>query len=320
MKRLLYKNTASIFLIFYYCSTSIHAQPQQPQELAFSSLDGTLVKAWVFQPAEPVHPDASKSINPNPRRGTVVALHGCGGLYATLGSRKGLINARHQATAEMLMADGYNVVFPDSLTPRGESSLCEQPIGSRKITQRERRADALAALAWVAEQPWADAQRIAVLGWSHGGSAVLAATDANHPLVKKQHLINSLRFKTAIAFYPGCTEALKSHYKPNTALTFLLAADDDWTPPLPCVALADKLSLQHQVQNQQRNLLQPYPIELQMYDNAVHGFDSPIGRVMERKDIPSRLHPGRGVMSGPNPAAREKANARVREILKAAFN
>lgn len=269
----------------------------QSQEVMFDSLDGIPLKAWLFQPDDHL----------KPKRGTVVALHGCGGLYATVGARKGLLNARHQAMADMLVADGYNVVLPDSFRPRGEESICVQPIGSRKITQRERRTDALGALAWVAQQPWADVQRVAVLGWSHGGSAVLAATDSTHILIRNQMLSHSPRFKTAIAFYPGCADALEGVYKPNTTLTLLLGADDDWTPPLPCVALAKRLQTEN------------YRVELTMYDNAVHGFDNPVGSVVERKEIPSRLHPGRGVMNGPNPEARDKANARVREILKEAL-
>ena len=109
--------------------------PALPQQAAFSSLDGTLLKAWVFQPK-----DAAP-------RGVVIALHGCGGLYAGSGPRKGQINSRHQAMAELLTANGYSVVYPDSLTPRGETELCTQKMGSRKVSQTERRADALAALA-----------------------------------------------------------------------------------------------------------------------------------------------------------------------------
>ena len=66
----------------------------EPQQVSFASLDGTPIKAWVFQPAvgQPA--------------GTVVALHGCGGLYASAGARQGKLNARHQALAEMLLAQG----------------------------------------------------------------------------------------------------------------------------------------------------------------------------------------------------------------------
>jgi dienelactone hydrolase len=287
-----------LFLVFL--STLGHAA--QPQEVVFDSLDGTAVKAWVFQSA-----GYSKADSVKPKRGTVVALHGCGGLYAAAGANKGQFNARHQAMADLLVEQGYNVVFPDSLTPRGETSICVQAIGSRNITQKERRADALATLAWVAQQPWADASRIAVLGWSHGGSAVLAATDDNQKDVKNQQLKNHLGFKTAIAFYPGCAESRKNNYRPNAPLTLFLGADDDWTPPIPCIDMAKQLQADK------------YAVELNVYEGAVHDFDNPVGTVVERINIPSRLYPGQGVKAGANPEARGKAYTRLKEILKEAL-
>lgn len=266
-------------------------------EVTITSLDATPIKAWLFQPKDTFMAGSVA------KKGTVIALHGCGGLYATGGPNKGQLNARHQAMADLLVAEGYNVVFPDSLTARGETSLCAKPPGSRDINQRERRADALGTLAWVAQQPWADAGRVAVLGWSHGASAVLAATDGSNKLVKKQVLI----FKTAIAFYPGCAESRKNDYRPNTALTLFLGADDDWTPPIPCAELARQLQADQ------------LPVELHVFDGAAHDFDNPAGGVVERKNIPSRLHPGRGVMAGAHPAAREMAYKRLKVILKDAL-
>jgi dienelactone hydrolase len=295
----------SFLPIFLAFSTSFgHAA--QPQEVVFDSLDGTALKAWVFQPV-----DHSKADIAKPKHGTVVAFHGCGGLYATGGARKGELNSRHQAMADLLVEQGYNVVFPDSLTPRGETSICVQAIGSRNITQKERRADALATLAWVAQQLWADAGRMAALGWSHGGSAVLAVTDANQKDVKNQQLKNQLSFKTAVAFYPGCAESRKNDYRPNAPLTLFLGADDDWTPPIPCIELAKQL--------QAETYPDKYAVELNVYEGAVHDFDNPVGTVVERKNIPSRLHPGQGVKAGANPAARQKAYTRLKEILKLAL-
>ncbi|NQW93377.1 MAG: dienelactone hydrolase family protein [Polaromonas sp.] len=189
--------------------------PAAAQIASFNSLDGTLLKALFFYPATPASGQAS--------RGTVVALHGCGGLYATIGSRKGQLNARHQAMADLLVAEGYNVVFPDSLTPRGETELCTQKIGTRKIDQTERRADVLGTLAWVATQPWAQHNRIALLGWSHGGNAVLSSTDAARADVNGQ----SVKPAVAVAFYPGCAAALKSGYKPSAPLVLMLGEKDD---------------------------------------------------------------------------------------------
>ena len=78
------------------------AMSANAEVVSFPSLDATPIQAHVFQPVR------------QPPRGTVVALHGCGGLYATTGSRKGEFSARHRGYAEMLTGDGYAVVYPDS--------------------------------------------------------------------------------------------------------------------------------------------------------------------------------------------------------------
>jgi len=257
-----------------------------PQEVSYPSQDGTPIKAWVYLPDGPVP------------RGSVVALHGCGGLYASRGERRGQLNARHQAMADMLLGQGYAAVFPDSLTPRGESELCTQKMGTRRIDQTQRRADVLGTLTWVAAQPWASAGRIALLGWSHGGSAVLAATDLSRADVRAQLLQPAL----AVAFYPGCSAALKSGYRPSAQLVLMLGEKDDWTPPAPCVELGKAVGA-----------------EINLYADSYHDFDNPVGQVRLRLDVPNGVHPGQGVHVGPNPAAREQAYARLRELLAQAF-
>jgi dienelactone hydrolase len=258
---------------------------------SFNSLDGTQIKALVFQPAASTTGEVS--------RGTVIAFHGCGGLYATIGSRKGQLNARHQAMADLLVAEGYNVVFPDSLSPRGEIELCTQKIGNRKVTQTERRADALGALAWVAAQPWAQPGHIALLGWSHGGSAVLAATDSSRLEVRGQ----TVKPAIAVAFYPGCAASLKSGYKPSVPLVLMLGEKDDWTPPGPCIALGQAVGA-----------------EVNVYLDSYHDFDNPVGQVRVRHDVPNGVNPGQGVHVGPNPAAREKAYGQLKGLLGKALN
>ena len=282
MHRILLKN---VFygLVLGFCV------PAAAQTASFSSLDGTQVKALVF------HPPTSS--NDHASRGTVIALHGCGGLYATTGSRKGQLNARHQAMADLLVAEGYNAVFPDSLTPRGGTELCTQKIGTRKIDQTERRADVLGTLAWVATQPWAQPGRVALLGWSQGGSAVLSATDASRADVRGQ-----AKPAVAVAFYPGCAAALKSGYKPSTTLVLMLGEKDDWTPPAPCVELGKVVEA-----------------EVNVFADSYHDFDNPVGQVRLRKDVPNGVNPGQGVHVGPNPAAREQAYTHLRLLLAKAL-
>ena len=274
----------AVLLVAWLVATASLAA--EPRAVSVPSLDGTVIGAWVFRPAAAA-------------RGTVVALHGCGGLYAKSSARRGQLNARHQAMTDMLLAQGYAVVLPDSLSARGASSLCSQKMSSRTITQTERRRDALASLNWVAAQTWANPAKIALLGWSHGGSAVLAATDAGQP----EFAVQALKPALAIAFYPGCRAADKAHYQPNTALALLLAASDDWTPPGPCIDLAKRVGA-----------------EVHVYADSYHDFDNPSGTVRLRRDVPNGSQPGQGVHAGPNPLARELAYALVRTLLRRAFD
>ena len=265
-------------------AVAAHANAAPAQEVRFNSLDGTRLRAWLLQPDKPG----------SPRMPTVIVLHGCAGLYA----RGDQLNARDQAMADMLLQEGYAVLLPDSLTPRGVKQLCTQKTSQRGITQVERRRDALAALAWVAAQPWARPNAIAVLGWSHGGSAVLAATDGRQPEVAAQ----AQKFATAIAFYPGCGAAAKDGYQPNTRLTLLLGEKDDWIAPAACIALGQAVGA-----------------EVHVYPDSYHDFDNPTGGVRLRRDVPNGLRPGLGVHAGRNPAARQEAYARVREELHQAL-
>lgn len=266
---------------------------------------GVQLRAWHYKPSGDMQ-------SPKP---VVIALHGCGGLYATAGVRKGQLNARHHAMGEMLASQGYHAVFPDSFGSRGIEGICsatQRLKNGIRVGTEERRADTLAALAWVRTQPWADAygnrqgDRIALLGWSHGGITALAATDKNHPAVAAA----GLPFRAVIAFYPGCVDAARSGYRPNAPLTLLLGADDDWTLPEPCIELGERLKSKGDA------------VRVKVYSGAVHGFDTPISGMRTFSDIPSRspARAGQGVKSGQNPAAWEDSWGLVREILKLAFN
>ena len=268
-------------------SAALPARAELPpaRDVEFASLDGTTITAWVQLPeGQP--------------KATVVALHGCGGLYARRSTDKGQLNARHRAMTEMLVAQGYAVVFPDSLSPRDQNELCTQPFASRSIGQTARRADALAALSWVAAQSWARPDRIALLGWSHGGTTVLAATDLARGPVRNA----TVRPALAVAFYPGCSAMLGSGYRPSTKLVLMLAELDDWTPAKPCIELGRAAGA-----------------EVNVYADSYHAFDNPRGQVRLLRDVPNGVNPGAGVHAGANPAAREQAHARLNALLRQAF-
>jgi dienelactone hydrolase len=277
----------------------LNAHAYAQEAVSLPGAGGLQIKAWHYKP---VGDDSPKPV--------VIALHGCGGLYVTLGARKGHLNARHHAMGEMLQAQGYHAIFPDSFGSRGIEGICSEVQRLKngiRVGMDERRSDTLAALAWVRQQPLMDVKRnnIALLGWSHGAQTLLASTDAGHPAVKA----SGAPFKTAIAFYPGCVQASRTGYRPNTSLALLLGADDDWTLPEPCIKLGESLKQKGDA------------VTVKVYPGAVHGFDNPVPGVRTHDDIPSYSpsRAGQGVKTGQNPAAREDSWQQVREILKQAF-
>lgn len=223
----------------------------------------------------------------------VVGLHGCGGLFTASGK----LSAREAAWAELLVSDGYAVLFPDSFNPRGYREICTFAPADRPIRPRHRTADTAAVVAWLARQPSVDASRIALLGWSHGGSTTLLAIErATKPIIEPVP-------KLAIAFYPGCRQATdRPGYVPAIPLTILIGSADDWTPPEPC-----------------RTLAAGHPIRLIEYPGAVHGFDSPNTPRRTRTDVTAPVEGQKGVQVGTDPVARAAAIAEVRAILAAAF-
>lgn len=225
----------------------------------------------------------------------LLLLHGCGGPYADAPPQR--LSQRMREYAALLNDQGYHVLITDSLTPRGERELCTQRVGTRKVTQTQRRRDALGALQWLAAQPEVDAGRLGLLGWSNGGSNVLAATNGRHPEVAGA----SVRAHFAVAFYPGCEDDLKRGYLPTAPVLMLVGEADDWTPAAPCQSLAARAGASS--------------VQIETYPGAHHGFDG-TAALRLRKDVPNGANPGQGVHVGGHPAAREAARERLLRFLR----
>ena len=222
----------------------------------------------------------------------VLALHGCGGLY----DGRGRLAERYTELAARLNAMGVHMLATDSLQPRGEKELCTQRTGQRKVTQLQRRRDALGGLQWLAEQPGVDASRLGLLGWSNGGSTVLAASNLRHPEVAAAKVRPTL----VVAFYPGCESELARGYQGVAPLLLLLGEADDWTPAAPCKALAAAVGP---------------TVQWEAYAGAFHGFDG-TAQVRLRRDVPNGTHPGQGVHVGGEPVARAAARLRLEQFVR----
>ncbi len=218
-----------------------------------------------------------------PKGPAVVALHGCGGPYPQRDAQWGEVLRRH----------GHIVLFPDSYGSRGLGSQCREQ--KRAVTASGlRRRDALAAAQWLADRPGTPPGGVVLMGWSDGGSTILAA-GRDHPT--RRGLIRGL-----VAFYPGCGAAARlGGWQPVAPMLLLHGESDDWTPIWPCRALAEEAG----------------PIvTLVAYPGAWHNFDVDIP-LRQMRDIPSSRRGDGIVHVGGDPAARADALARVPAFLSA---
>src|SRR5271168_1135442 len=158
----------------------------------------------------------------------VIALHGCGGLTG----HSEPVQPRYRDWAEQLLKDGKAVLFPDSYGSRELGPQCR--VRERRITaRRERVSDILAARQWLMQQAWAAHDRISLLGWANGASALLWAV--------RPQLSNRADpdFRSAIAFYPDCRISAGLGWSARIPTLVLIGAKDDVSSPPACRQMID---------------------------------------------------------------------------------
>ena len=126
-----------------------------PEPVEFHDGDITL-KAIVYRP---------EGAGPFP---AIIGMHDCAGLT----NSSAAVAVKYREWAQLLVKDGFVVLFPDSYGSRGLGNQCtarNRPVRP----DRERVADANASRRWLGQQPDVRADHISLLGWSNGGSSVL---------------------------------------------------------------------------------------------------------------------------------------------------
>lgn len=159
----------------------------------------------------------------------VIALHGCGGLAG----RSEPVQPRYRDWAEQLIRDGHAVLLPDSYGSRELGPQCRA--NEHKVhARRERVEDIMASRQWLVEQPWAAHDRISLLGWANGASALLWA-------VRPQLSSHSVEpdFRSAIAFYPDCRISAGLGWSARVPTLLLIGAKDDVSSPPACRQMID---------------------------------------------------------------------------------
>ena len=192
----------------------------------------TLTGYWLM-------PAASESPSP-----LVIMLHGSDGL------------SDHQLRYARALNDrGIGAFLVDSFGPRGVTDT----IGNQtRVSAYSMVVDAYQALKLAARDPRVDSRRIAVLGWSKGGTV---ADWTARDWYRQRLSAKGLRFAAHIAFYPWCGEQPARIALTGAPLLFLTAELDDWSGSEPCERHVARL------------IKAGHEADIVVYPGAHHGFD-----------------------------------------------
>jgi dienelactone hydrolase len=213
---------------------------------------GSLVSApnFTFAPGEPVVLSGDLTLpagaGPFP---AVILMHGCGGVG---NAETGWVPALRRA--------GYASFVVDSFTGRGLREVCTQ---SRTLVSVQRVPDAYGALRILATHPRLASDRIALMGFSHGGILTLAASTE---WARRTYAPPGRpAFRAFLPFYPSCNATSPDLGRISAPLRIHSGELDDWTPAAPCRELVASLRASGQ------------DAEITVYPGAHHSFDN-IGR------------------------------------------
>jgi len=165
------------------------------------------------------------------------------------------VSDHHRRYARLLAKWGIAALVVDSFSPRGITST----VGDQgAISPHAMLVDAYAALELLATHPRIDRKRIALIGWSKGGTVALLAARRRYRdrLAKADH-----RFAALVGFYPWCGEQDSRLALTGAPLLLLLGAEDDWTGARACQDYAKRIAAAG------------YPVKAITYPGAEHGFD-----------------------------------------------
>ena len=250
---------ATLFLTL--AMTAAHAAPAP---LAVDIPDGTqTLHAQLYKP---------EGTGPFP---TVIALHACGGLSG----HSDTVLPRYRDWTEQLLKSGNAVLWPDSYGSRELGPQCRVK-EARVKARRERVADIAAARAWLTQQAWVAQDRVSLIGWANGASALLWA-------VRPQNAGRDAApdYRAAVAFYPDCRISAGLGWSTRTPTLVLIGGKDDVSSPPACRQMVDGA--------RGRSAL----ARIVVYPGAYHDFDHanlPLHASASRNDTatPDRGHVG----------------------------
>jgi len=191
----------------------------------------------------------------------VVLFHGVGGL----GGEGGPVNA----WSHVLNEAGIGTFAVDSFSGRGVATIAE----GAQVSPVSRVVDAYRALELLSKHPLVDANKIAVMGFSHGGGPGLYSSLMRF---QKLHGKPDVQFAAYISVYGGCgTTFREDEVLAQRPVLLLHGTADDWVAVGPCREYAARLKKAGM------------NVRLIEYPDASHVFDGPALR--EAVKLPQAL-------------------------------
>lgn len=187
-------------------------------------------------------------------RPAALLFHGCGGVRPSLPRR-----------AQEFVEQGYVAVIVDSFA--GRNTDWERVCDGLEMFGDQRAADVLVGLEFARSHPRIDADRLFIVGYSHGGWAVLESLAYNGALPRglgDSPAEPLAGVRGAVTWYPYCGAGTRfsAGWDNPIPVMMLLAAEDEITPPEPCAAVARRQAEAGQ------------PVTWHVFDGVSHGFDT----------------------------------------------
>ena len=157
----------------------------------------------------------------------VVIMHGAGG-----------VNDHYFEVARILKGIGIAAFIVDSWETRGIHSV--RALKGKKLPHSFafRISDAYAALELLSTHPKINKRKIALMGYSHGGSVALFVASKK---IRYSFIADDLRFAASIAYYPFCFPQIKDIDFTGARILMLLAEKDNMAPAKSCLDYARRI-------------------------------------------------------------------------------
>jgi dienelactone hydrolase len=261
-----------------------------PQQVHFQSLEsGTTLTGYLFRPEK----TAARKIP------AIVFMHGRAGAFSSFANGTydaTTLSKRHAFWGHLWASRGYAALLVDGFGPRGYAggfpihSYDSRPEELNEVTVRP--MDAYGALKYLRSRSDIDGDRIALQGWSNGGSATIAAM--SDETLAAYGLKPGEGFRGAVAFYPACAmhDRFANDYQPYAPLRVFSGDADEEVSAARCARLIGK------------SQAAGGDASIEIYPGATHDFDDPGAK---RQSVPE------------NAAAADRAISAALAFVKALF-